>query len=132
LNRAYEAGEEKAKRIIREVSELCLQGFKETLSRAEVFYDSWDWESDFVWSNRVAEILQKMKTTPYVLTLGGVLEFDAEKVVKELKLREKLGLREEYGVSPLTLVRADGTTLYTTRDIAYTLWKFERAEKVIN
>jgi arginyl-tRNA synthetase len=29
-------------------------------------------------------------------------------------------------------VRADGTTLYTTRDIAYTLWKFEHAKKVIN
>ena len=132
LNRAYETGEEKAKQIIREVSELCLQGFKETLSRAEVFYDSWDWESDFVWSNQVAEILQKLKTTPYVLTLGGVLEFDAEKVVKTLDLKEKLGLREDYEVPSLTLVRADGTTLYTTRDIAYTLWKFEKAEKVIN
>jgi len=132
LNRAYEAGEGKAKHIIREVSELCLQGFKETLSRAEVFYDSWDWESDFVWSNRVTEILQRLKTTPYVLTLGGILEFDAEKVVKKLNLKEKLGLREDYEVTPLTLVRADGTTLYTTRDIAYTLWKFERAEKVVN
>jgi len=35
-------------------------------------------------------------------------------------------------VPSLTLVRTDGTTLYTTRDIAYTLWKFERAEKCIN
>jgi arginyl-tRNA synthetase len=43
-----------------------------------------------------------------------------------------LGLREDYEVPPLTLTRADGTTLYTTRDIAYTLWKFDRAEKVIN
>jgi len=132
LNRAYEEGDTKAKRVIREVSELCLQGFRDTLSRAEVFYDSWDWESDFVWSNRVAEVLQKLKTTPYVFTLGGVLEFDAGKVMRELNLREKLGLREDYEVSPLTLVRADGTTLYTTRDIAYTLWKFEKADKLVN
>jgi arginyl-tRNA synthetase len=41
-------------------------------------------------------------------------------------------LREDYEIPPLTLVRADGTTLYTTRDIAYTLWKFENADKVIN
>jgi arginyl-tRNA synthetase len=132
LNQAYEEGEPKAKKLSREVSELCLQGFKETLSRAEVFYDSWDWESDFVWSNQVAEALQKLKSTPYVFTLGGVMEFDAEKVIKKLGLKEKLGLREDYEVPPLTLVRADGTTLYTTRDIAYTLWKFERAEKLIN
>jgi arginyl-tRNA synthetase len=32
----------------------------------------------------------------------------------------------------LTPGRADGTTLYTTRDIAYTLWKFKQAQKVIN
>jgi len=131
LNRAYEAGDEKARQLIRKVSESCLEGFKETLSRAEVFYDSWDWEGELVWSNRVQKILEKLKKTPYVFTLGGVLEFDAEKVVKESGLK-KLGLRDDYEVPSLTLVRADGTTLYTTRDIAYTLWKFERAEQVIN
>jgi arginyl-tRNA synthetase (EC 6.1.1.19) len=41
-------------------------------------------------------------------------------------------LRKDYEVPSLTLVRADGTTLYTTRDIAYTLWKFRKAEKCIN
>jgi arginyl-tRNA synthetase len=29
-------------------------------------------------------------------------------------------------------VRADGTTLYTTRDVAYTLWKFGRADRAVN
>ncbi|MEM1564119.1 MAG: arginine--tRNA ligase, partial [Candidatus Bathyarchaeia archaeon] len=126
LNRAYEAGDEKAKQLIREVSQLCLDGFKATLSRAGVFYDSWDWESDLVWSGLVAEVLQRLKQTPYVSTLGGVLEFEAGKVVEDLNLRDRLGLRKDYVVPSLTLVRADGTTLYTTRDIAYTLWKFER------
>jgi arginyl-tRNA synthetase len=132
LNRAYEVGDETAKRLIRDVSEICLEGFRETLSRAGVFYDSWDWESDFVWNNRVAETLQKLKNTPYVFALGGILEFNAEKAVRELSLKAKLGLREDYEVPSLTLMRADGTTLYTTRDIAYTLWKFEKAEKLIN
>jgi arginyl-tRNA synthetase len=132
LNRAYETGEQRAKRLVREVSQLCLEGFKETLSRAGVFYDSWDWESDLVWSGLVTEVLQRLKQTPYVSFLGGVLEFEAGKVVEDFKLRDKLGLRKDYVVPSLTLVRADGTTLYTTRDIAYTLWKFERAEKCIN
>jgi len=132
LNRAYEAGDEKAKKLIGDVTELCLQGFMETLSRAEVIFDSWDWESDYVWGNKVSEVLQRLKTTPYVFPSGGVLEFDAEKVVKTLDLKAKLGLREDYEIPPLTLVRADGTTLYTTRDIAYTLWKFEKADKIIN
>ena len=132
LNRAYEDGEPEAKRLIREVSELCLNGFKQTQERVEIRYDSWDWESDFVWSNQVSEILHKLKKSPFVYTEGGVWEFDAEKVTRVLDLKAKLGLREDYEVPPLTLVRADGTTLYTTRDVAYTLWKFDRAEKVIN
>jgi len=132
LNRAYEDGEPKATKLIREISELCLQGFRETQERVEIFYDSWDWESDFVWSTQVAEVLQRLKMSPFVYTEGGVLEFDAEKVTHVLNLKAKLGLKEDYEVPPLTLVRADGTTLYTTRDVAYTLWKFNRAERVIN
>jgi arginyl-tRNA synthetase len=132
LNRAYEDGEPEATSLIREVSELCLQGFRETQGRVEISYDSWDWESDFVWSSQVSEVLRKLKKSPFVYTEGGVMEFDAEKVARVLDLKAKLGLREDYAVPPLTLVRADGTTLYTTRDVAYTLWKFDRAERVIN
>jgi len=132
LNRAYEDGEAEAKRLVRKVSELCIQGFRETQRRVSVCYDSWDWESDFVWSAQVSDLLEKLKASPFVYSEGGVLEFDAEKVVRTLNLKAKLGLREDYEVPPLTLVRADGTTLYTTRDVAYTLWKFERADKVVN
>jgi arginyl-tRNA synthetase len=132
LNRAYEAGEEKAKQLIREVSELCLDGFRETLSRIGVSYDSWDWEGNFVWDSSATRVLHRLEKSPYVYEEGGVLEFDAEKAVRALNLKAKLGLREDYEVPQLTLVRADGTTLYTTRDVAYHLWKFERADKVIN
>jgi len=132
LNRAYENGEPRAKHLIREVSDLCLEGFRETMKRVEVTYDSWDWESDFVWSAQVNEVLQKLKTSPFVYSEKDVLEFDADKVVRVLNLKEKLGLGDNNEVPPLTLVRADGTTLYTTRDIAYTLWKFKHSQKVIN
>jgi arginyl-tRNA synthetase len=132
LNRAYEDGEPKAKKLIREVSDLCLKGFSETMKRVEVTYDSWDWESDFVWSGQVSEVLQKLKTSPFVYSEKGVVEFDAEKVVEVLKLKPKLGLSENNEVPPLTLGRADGTTLYTTRDLAYTLWKFKHSQKIIN
>lgn len=132
LIREYESGEEKAKQLIREVCQLCMEGFKETLSRAEIFYDSWDWESDVVWSGDVVRILDKLKTTPYVFQLGGILEFDAGKVAKDLNLKQKLRLMESYELPSLTLVRADGTTLYTTRDISYSLRKFRKAERVIN
>ena len=132
LNREYEEGEPKAKQLIREVSDLCLNGFRETMKRVGIVYESWDWESDFVWSGMVSEALQKLRTSPFVFEDGEVLEFDAEKVTDILKLKPSLGLSENYEVPPLTLVRADGTSLYTTRDVAYSLWKFVRASKVIN
>ena len=132
LIRRYEAGEEEAKHLIREVCQLCLQGFRETLGRVEIFLDSWDWESDFISNGDVMRVLEKLKATPYVFQVSGVLEFDAEKVARDLDLKETLGLKDDYDMSSLTLVRADGTTLYTTRDIPYHLWKFQRAEKVVN
>ncbi|MCW3998253.1 MAG: arginine--tRNA ligase [Candidatus Bathyarchaeota archaeon] len=132
LNRGYEEGSFEAKKLVRTVSKLCLKGFRETQKRIKIFYDSWDWESDLVWSNKVNDVLQNLRDSPFVYSDGEVLEFNAENVALSLALKPKLGLRADYEIPPLTLVRSDGTTLYTTRDIAYTLWKFTRAEKVIN
>ena len=132
LNRAYEQGDSKAKELMREVTELCLEGFRQTLSRIGVQYDSWDWEGDFVWQSLVTKTLRQLEASPFTFKAEEVSEFDAEKAVKTLGLRDKLGLKEEHEIPTLTLVRSDGTTLYTTRDVAYSLWKFEKADKVIN
>jgi arginyl-tRNA synthetase len=132
LIRGYEAGEEEAKQLLREVCQLCLEGFRETLRSVEISIDSWDWESDLIWSGDVNRVLDELKKTPYVFEENGVLEFDAEKVADDLDLKNALGISDDHELSSLTLVRADGTTLYTTRDIAYHLWKFQRAERVVN
>jgi len=132
LIRGYESGREEAKQLLREVCQLCLSGFRETLARVGVKIDSWDWESDLIWNGDVNRALEDLKATHFVSQLGGVLEFDAEKVARELDLKKTMGLSDDHELSSLTLVRADGTTLYTTRDIAYHLWKFKRADRIIN
>ena len=132
LIREYEAGEENVKSLIREISQLCIVGFKETLGNAGISFDSWDWESSFVWNSDVKKVLSKLKATPYVMRVGQVLEFDADKVARDLDLKQAFGVKEDYEIPSLTLVRADGTTLYTTRDIPYSIWKFQKAERVIN
>ena len=132
LIRRYEEGELEARLLIRKVCQICLEGFKQTLDRAGITFDSWDWESSLLWSGEVAELLKRLKRTPYIFEKDGVLEFDAELVAQSLNLKGKLGLREEYEIPSLTLLRADGTTLYTTRDIAYSLRKFKEADRVIN
>jgi len=132
LMQEYEAGKEETKRLIREVSELCLEGFKETFARAGISFDSWDWESSFVWSSDVSRYLSAIKKTPYVFEEGGVLEFNAEMVAQTLNLKGAFGVKEDQEIPSLTLGRSDGTTLYTTRDISYSMWKFKKADKVIN
>lgn len=85
-----------------------------------------------VWSSQVTDVLKRLEASGYVFVENDVQEFDAEKVVQTQNLKPKLGLSSQNKVPPLTLIRADGTTLYTTRDIAYTLWKFKNADRVIN
>ncbi len=132
LLKEYEEGKEIAKSLIRNFSLLCLEGFKKTFARADVSIDSWDWESDFVWNGDVYRILEALKKTTFVTSENGVYEFNAEKVAQKLGLKKILGLDEHHEIPPLTLGRADGTTLYTTRDIPYSIWKLKQADKVIN
>ncbi len=130
--REYELGDDETKRLIRKLSQLCLEGFKQTFSRCGISIDSWDWESEFVWNGDVNRCLEALKRTPYVFEKNGVLELDADAVAESLSLKETFGIGRDQEIPSLTLIRADGTTLYTTRDIAYSLWKFKRADRVIN
>jgi len=132
LDHKYEIGDKNAIKIIREMCKLCIEGFKETLGRANIFHDSWDWESDIVWSSRVKFVLENLKRTPFINYENGALIFNADDAAKALNLKKDLGISESYEIPKLTLVRSDGRTLYTTRDIAYTLWQFEHADKVIH
>jgi len=131
LMKEYEKGNLQAVKSVRKVCELSLSGFKQTLERVNIFFDSWDWESEIaVWSSLVEDVIAKLSETPFVFKENGALVLNTEYVAQTYSLKEKYGIKDE--IPPLTLIRSDGTTLYTTRDIAYTLWKFSQAEKVIN
>lgn len=131
LLRRYERKEEGAVRLIRKVSELALAGFKETLQRADIEFDSWDWESELTsWNGGAETVVEWLLRRGFGRVEEGTAILDCEEVAKRYGLKEKYGIKGE--VPPLTLKRSDGTTLYTTRDIAYTMWKFDWAEKVIN
>ncbi|MCD6443692.1 arginine--tRNA ligase [Candidatus Bathyarchaeota archaeon] len=132
LLRNYEQGVEEAVKLVKPLVEKCLAGFKETLDRVSIEFDSWDWESDVVWSSMVRRVLDGLVKSGYVKFVGGVPEFEAGRAVDELGLREKLGIPKSFEIPSLTLLRRDGATLYTTRDIAYSIMKFRDADKVIN
>ena len=132
LIRKYEKNDPDTRALMRRVSRTVLTGFEETLRRARIRFDEWDWESDLIWTGRVAELLDRLKESGFTSNKGGALELDVAKAVEKFGLREKLGISPSSEIPSLTLIRSDGTSLYSTRDIAYTLYKFGRAERVIN
>ncbi|TMI19603.1 arginine--tRNA ligase [Candidatus Bathyarchaeota archaeon] len=132
LIRKYEKKDLDTTALVRRVTQIILTGFAETLRRARIRFDQWDWESDLLWTGRVAELVGRLKESGFTFNKGGALELDVAKAVEKFGLRETLGVSPTFEFPPLTLLRSDGTSLYATRDIAYTLYKFENAERVIN
>ncbi|MDH5815457.1 MAG: arginine--tRNA ligase [Candidatus Nezhaarchaeota archaeon] len=134
LNKDYEEGVKEAIEVVRGLCESVIEGFKQTLSRMWIHFDSWDWESEIaVWSGATEELIRKIEgIAPWALERSeGALVLNVDGIASALDLKEEWGLANKE-IPKLTLKRADGTTLYTTRDIAYALWKLRRADKVIN
>jgi len=131
IMKLYEEKSEEVVRLIREVCKLGLDGFRESLKRIYIEFDSWDWESEItVWSGMTNNIIEMLKTTQYVYS-NGALILDVNKAAEDLNIKSELR-KIHTKIPPLTLIRSDGTTLYVTRDIAYSLWKFNKADMVIN
>ncbi|RLE62784.1 MAG: hypothetical protein DRN53_03360, partial [Thermoprotei archaeon] len=107
---------------IREIVDKCMKDILDTLKMYDIEFDSLDYESDLVWSGLVEKVIKDLGRTPYLSRQNGALV---------LKLSE---FNKSIEIPDLVLVRSDGTTIYTTRDIAYTIWKFEciGAKRVYN
>lgn len=111
----YEAGKEPTVKRIHKACERVLSGIQQSLTSINVSIDRYQWESELVRGGTVSAVIDRLKKTPYYREEGGATFLTME------------GEKEK-----LFLTRKDGTTLYTTRDIAYHLNKFERADDVID
>jgi arginyl-tRNA synthetase len=132
LNTAYENHEPQATEDIRKVVGYCLKGFETSLGEIGIGFDSFDFESDLVWKKAADVVLEDLKATPYAFMDEGVLIFDSDRIAEDLGLKERWGLNPDHEIPRLVLVRSDGTTLYTLRDMAYHTWKFGLVDRDIN
>jgi len=132
LGRKYEENDQDTVRLIRTMTEQCLEGIKLSLFEIGIVFDKWDWESQLLWDGLVNKTLDRLILLPFTSRDGTALKLDVNAIVDTYNLREQYGLATSYEIPPLTLVRSDGTTLYSTRDIAYSLAKFQDSDKVIN
>ncbi len=129
----YEGGNEEMKKIVRRYVGYALEGFRESLGKLHISFDVFDFESDLLWSGEVKRVISSLLSSPARFEYKGAIALNLEEYIDSLA-RKELSIPEGLEIPPLVLMRSDGTTLYTTRDIAYTLKKFRdvNATKVIN
>ena len=132
LGRKYEQNDRETATLIRTMVKRCLEGIKFSLHEVGIDFDKWDWESQLLWDGLVKNALSRLTQLPFTKPEGASLVLDPNAIVEAYDLRKQFGLSPNYEVPSLTLVRSDGTTLYSTRDIAYSLLKFKDSERVIN
>ena len=132
LGRKYEENDRQTVDLIRAVVKHCLGGIEASLANIGVLFDKWDWEGQLLWDGSVKSALDRLAQLPFTARDGTALKLDVNAIVEAYALREQFELAPNYEVPALTLIRSDGTTLYSTRDIAYSLMKFKDSDKVIN
>lgn len=108
LKRYEKGGDDELEKHFENVVKECLKGISSTSARLNVEHDAFIWESRFIKNGSVAKILKFLD--PYTKK--------NEVVYMDLN---------EYGIEKeLILIRSDGTSLYSTRDLAY---HFEKSKK---
>lgn len=121
MMRRFEQGDKDVIDTVRHTAEIMLDGLRETLGNINVVLDRYTWESQYIADGSARDVVEKLKKSEY----AGQTEDGAWYV--DLK---------DFGVqgknTKFTFTRSDGTTLYTTRDLAYHLDKFTRADRLID
>ncbi|MCL2786714.1 MAG: arginine--tRNA ligase [Methanomassiliicoccaceae archaeon] len=117
--RRFENGDKEITSGVRRTTEMMLGGLKETLSNIGVELDEYTWESKYIENGDARRTVEDLKRSRYSGEEDGAWYLDLE----------------EFGVhgsnKKFTFTRNDGTTLYTTRDIAYHRDKLSRYDRVI-
>lgn len=112
-----ESGDEETIRSFDKAVDFAVSGIQQTLSRMNVSHDSFPHESAYIRSGAVSRIIEEIKATGRTENDDGALVIDLS----------------DYGFEKtLVIQRSDGTSLYTTRDLAYHEWKGERADRMID
>lgn len=117
LLRALEEGDEAALELVGDAVDRCLEGQLQSLERIGASYDGFVRESGFVLDGSVDEVAESLKRDERCYEEEDAYALDLS----------------DHGIDKeLVFLRGDGTSLYTTRDIAYHLDKFERSDRAVN
>lgn len=110
-----ENGDKETIEKFRKIVQVCIEGQRKIFAELGIKYDYFDYESDFILNGTVDELLKKLEAT------GKLFEAEDGRLAIN---------QEEYKIpmkAPVLVVtRADKTSLYPLRDIAYSIYKSNR------
>lgn len=135
LMASYEkASDPEVVKAFRKAVELCIRGFRKTLGLMGAEFDRWDFESDLAWEGIVEQVIQAARSSRYYGYHKGAPALIFDEILRIPGIRDELRLPKTLEIPPLILMRSDETTLYTVRDIGYSIKKFREsgADYVIN
>jgi arginyl-tRNA synthetase len=117
LIQKYENGEDdQLNEIFEQVVSSCISGMKQTLQRMNIIHDDFVWEGQFVRSGEVDDLVS------YIQREG----FTREDDVLYIDLTD-FNIEKEF-----VLRRSNGTSLYSTRDLAYHKYKSTLGDTVLD
>jgi len=116
LMQKVERGDAETVAKFRKAVSLCAEGIKATLAALNAHHDRFVWESDFVRIGDVDRIVEQVRRLPQA----------HEDETLWVDLSEQ-GFEKKY-----ILRRSDGTSVYSTRDLAYHTWKARNYDRMID
>lgn len=115
-----DSGDEEVISQVKDVAERVIEGNLATLGEINVTLDSFFWESSTVLDGSVQQVIEDLKKSEHAQSEDGAYYLDLE----------------PFGIHGRDVrfffTRKDGTSLYTTRDVAYHKGKFSRCDLAVN
>ncbi|KLK88451.1 arginyl-tRNA synthetase [Methanoculleus sediminis] len=116
LMQKVERGDAETVAKFRRAVSLCAEGIKATLAALNARHDRFVWESDFIRIGDVDRVVEQIRRLPQA----------HEDETLWVDLSEQ-GFEKKY-----ILRRSDGTSVYSTRDLAYHTWKGRNYDRMID
>ncbi|MBI2583628.1 MAG: arginine--tRNA ligase [Candidatus Aenigmarchaeota archaeon] len=114
LIKKYETGDAKTRALGKRLFSWCINGFEKNYKTLGIKFDGYAWESAFAKESK--KIVKELMKKGYASEKEGAIVLDLE----------------GHGLPSTIIQRSDGTGLYLTRELAHTLWRFEKHKPDLN
>jgi len=116
IMQGLEAGEDEVYDRVERVVDQVLSGMVGSLGRLPAEFDAFVKETEFIRDGHAEDVVERLKESEYAVYEEEAWQLDLS----------------SFGVDKrLVFLRSDGTTLYTTRDLAHHEWKFDNYDRAV-